>query len=68
MAQALNANATELTVFQGLWSLVDEFQDTNLVQHELIKQLGGERHDICVVGDPDQSIYSWRLADLHQII
>jgi len=48
--------------------LVDEFQDTNLVQYELIKQLGGQRHNICVVGDPDQSIYSWRFADLRNIL
>jgi len=48
--------------------LVDEFQDTNLVQYELIKQLGGERHNVCVVGDPDQSIYSWRFADLRNIL
>jgi DNA helicase-2/ATP-dependent DNA helicase PcrA len=48
--------------------LVDEFQDTNVVQYELIKQLGGERHNICVVGDPDQSIYSWRFADLRNIL
>jgi DNA helicase-2/ATP-dependent DNA helicase PcrA len=48
--------------------LVDEFQDTNVVQYELIKQLGGERHNVCVVGDPDQSIYSWRFADLRNIL
>ncbi len=48
--------------------LVDEFQDTNLVQYELIKQLGGRYRNICVVGDPDQSIYSWRSADLRNIL
>jgi len=48
--------------------LVEEFQDTNLTQNELIKQLGGKHRNICVVGDPDQSIYSWRFADLRNIL
>src|SRR6202522_1352420 len=42
--------------------MVDEFQDTNRSQEDLIRMLGGERRNICIVGDEDQSIYSWRGA------
>ena len=47
--------------------LVDEFQDTNMVQYELIKQLGGESKNLFVVGDPDQSIYAFRGADYRNV-
>jgi DNA helicase II / ATP-dependent DNA helicase PcrA len=48
--------------------LVDEYQDTNKAQFELIKILAEKRKNICVVGDEDQSIYSWRGADIHNIL
>ena len=48
--------------------LVDEYQDTNRAQFELITMLCGKRRNICVVGDEDQSIYSWRGADIRNIL
>lgn len=50
------------------WLLVDEFQDTNLVQYKMMKLLGGSAGNVCVVGDPDQSIYRFRGAELRNIL
>ncbi len=47
---------------------VDEYQDTNRIQYEMIKLLSGGYNNISVVGDSDQSIYSWRGADIRNIL
>ncbi len=59
-----------LEYYQQRWHylLIDEYQDTNQAQYELIRLLVAQRRNLCVVGDPDQSIYSWRGAEIRNIL
>jgi DNA helicase-2/ATP-dependent DNA helicase PcrA len=64
----VSAEARERYQRRYHYLLVDEYQDTNRPQYELMKLLAGERKNVCAVGDEDQSIYSWRGADIRNIL
>ena len=68
--QLLRESSELREFYQRRWKyiLVDEYQDTNGVQHELLKQLTGPANNICVVGDDDQSIYRFRGATADRIL
>lgn len=59
-----------LEKYQNRWKyiLVDEYQDTNTSQYQLIKLLSSKHRNLCVVGDEDQSIYTWRQADFRNFL
>jgi len=66
----LQADAAVRKHYQSVWSHihVDEYQDTNDIQYEFTKLLAGEKQNICVVGDIDQTIYSWRGANIDHLL
>ncbi len=66
----IEQNLTVRTALQNRYRFihVDEYQDTNRVQFEIAKLLTSESHNLCVVGDIDQNIYSWRGADIKNVL
>lgn len=68
--KVIKENPIVLKKYQQRWKylLIDEYQDTNYVQYLLAKHLVQDSHNIFVVGDPDQSIYSWRGANIKNIM
>ncbi len=69
-AELLEKDTEVRTKYQNVWKYVhiDEYQDTNKVQYKIARLIAGERKNICVVGDVDQNIYSWRGADIKNIL
>lgn len=58
------------SLLQNRWAhiTIDEYQDTNKAQYEIARRLAGDKRNICVVGDIDQNIYSWRGADIAHLM
>lgn len=69
-AELFRRHPRVLQYYQQKWTyiLVDEYQDTNGVQYGIVSQLAAAHGNLCVVGDPDQSIYAWRGADIRNIL
>lgn len=69
-ANLLQSNEQVKNYYLKIWRYIhiDEYQDTNEVQYKIAKLLSGENHNICVVGDIDQNIYSWRGANIRNIL
>lgn len=68
--ELLRTDGETLARLQRQWShfMIDEYQDTNYSQYLIAKYLAAASRNICVVGDDDQSIYSWRGADIRNIL
>ena len=68
--ELLRKSPSALTEMQHMWRyfMIDEYQDTNYSQYLIAKYLSAATKNICVVGDDDQSIYSWRGADIRNIL
>lgn len=66
----LKANPSVRDYYKNIWKYIhiDEYQDTNRVQYEISKMLVGKDNNICAVGDIDQNIYSWRGAEIKNIL
>jgi DNA helicase-2/ATP-dependent DNA helicase PcrA len=70
MLTLLRESPETLARLQNRWHhiIVDEYQDTSAVQYELVKLLSGESRNVCVVGDLDQCIYTWRQAEIENLL
>ena len=66
----LRDDARVLSLLNNRWThvTIDEYQDTNAIQYDIARLLAGEARNLCVVGDVDQCIYSWRNADIGNLL